>query len=446
MSYECSSCSYTTSKWVGFCPQCRSRDSIEQIETRATKTAVKAARLDPLASVAIGSAIDGESKRTSVGLGEVDHVLGGGLVAGGVVLVGGEPGVGKSTLLLQLGAAVAEGGSGPVLMVTGEESVGQVGLRAKRIDSVSSKLAVAAGRQADVIAEEMRSKRYELVIVDSIQTMVAAGVDGSPGGVSQVRESTARLVAAAKATNTPLILVGHVTKEGSLAGPKVIEHAVDVVLHLDNSDFAGLRFLRCLKNRYGSTDRVGIFEMTDRGLSEVPDPVGCLVGGWTGRAEGTVLFPSVQGKRPLLVEVQALVTRSSAPQPRRSFKGLEAARVHQVLAVLEKHAGLSFSDHEVYVSLAGGIRVTEPASDLPVALALASSRMGRPIGRAAAWGEVGLTGELRAVGRSAARAEEVERLGIDAVVAPETNGRTLVAALAHVGLTRTGTKMSVVPT
>ena len=440
MSYECSECQYRTSKWLGFCPQCQQRGSIrEQVGTRSKRL------LDPISAVGIAAAVDDESRRTPVGIGEIDHVLGGGLVAGAGVLLGGEPGVGKSTLLLQLAAAPGLRDGGTVLVVTGEESVGQVGLRAKRIGAAGHNVAVAAVRRADVVVEALQTGDHSLVIVDSIQTMVADDVDGAAGGVTQVRECTARLIAAAKESKTPVVLVGHVTKDGALAGPKVIEHMVDVVLHLDSSDFQGLRFVRCLKNRFGSTDRVGIFEMTEGGLIEVPDPIGCLVAGWEGSAEGTVLFPSVQGRRPLLVEVQALVTPSKAPQPRRSFKGLESARVHQILAVLEKHAGLSFSDHEVYVSLAGGIKVTEPASDLPVALALASSRLGRPIAGVAAWGEVGLTGELRPVGRAAAREEEVKRLGVDIVVSPESNGTTLLSALAHVGLFKPKQRVELVP-
>lgn len=431
MSYVCSECSYQTSKWVGFCHQCKQRSMVEIPDTVAGLTG--------LAPVAVNLAADERTKRRPVGINEVDHVLGGGLVDGAVVLLGGEPGIGKSTLLLQMAAAQEAGAPRrePVLMVTGEESIGQVGLRARRVGAALPDVEVAATRSVGEVVAAIASGRYRLVIVDSIQTMTAAGVDGAAGGVTQVRESTARLISAAKSSRSAVIVVGHVTKDGSLAGPKVVEHMVDVVLHLDGSDFAGLRFLRSLKNRYGSTDRVGIFEMTEEGLHEVPDPVGCLVSGAKGAAEGTVLYPSVQGKRPLLVEVQALVVPSRAPQPRRSFKGVEAARVHQVLAVLEKHAKLSFSDQEVYVSLAGGIKVKEPASDLPVALALASSRLDRPIGEIAAWGEVGLTGELRAVGRSAARMEEVSRLGVSLAISPDTNGSTLVAALGHAGLTVT---------
>ena len=426
MSYICSECAYGTAKWVGFCPQCKGRGTIREIG------GLPSGRLVALPVI---EAAERQAPRWPVTIKEVDHVLGGGMVDGAVVLLGGEPGVGKSTLLLQLAAAASsEPASSPVLVVTGEESVGQVGLRAQRIGAATSGVRVAAARRVEAAAAALESGDYRMVIVDSIQTMVADDVEGAAGGVTQVRECTARLISASKRSDTPVVLVGHVTKEGNLAGPKMIEHMVDVVMHLDGSDFEGLRFLRCIKNRFGSSDRVGIFEMTEAGLREVPDPVGCLVSGWDGAAEGTILFPSVQGRRPLLVEVQALVTPSNAPQPRRSFKGLEAPRVHQILAVLEKHAGLSFSDREVYVSLAGGIKVTEPASDLPVALALASSRLGRPLGQMAAWGEVGLTGELRGVGRSAARREEVDRLGVTNIVSFETNGNTLVAALGHAGL------------
>ncbi len=440
MAYICSDCSYRTAKWLGFCPQCRKRGSIAEAVGGA------AAPGSLLAAIGLPAAADEDGPRRRVGIGEIDHVLGGGTVAGATVLLGGEPGVGKSTLLLQLAAAaVAESAEDRALIVTGEESLAQIGRRARRVRAAVESVEAAATRRVDEVVGAMAAGSYRLVIVDSIQTMSADGVDGVAGGVSQVRECTARLIEAAKLTGTPVFLVGHITKDGSLAGPKVIEHMVDVVMHLDGSDFAGLRFLRCLKNRFGSTERVGIFEMTEVGLCPVPDPVGCLVGGWNGMAEGTVLFPSVHGRRPLLVEVQALVTASKAPQPRRSFKGVEAARVHQVLAVLEKHARISFSDCEVYVSLAGGVTVKEPASDLPVALALASSRLGRPMGGIAAWGEVGLTGELRAVNRGAARREEVTRLGVSDVIFPGDTTMRLVDALRHCGLLPTTAVIHAVP-
>lgn len=434
MSYQCLQCSYSTSKWLGFCTQCKEKGTMRETPAKSSRSRHPTVGLSP---VTVDLAADEETRRWPTGMTEVDHVLGGGFVDGAAVLMGGEPGVGKSTLLLQLAAAerFAVGGDAKrVLMTTGEESIGQVGLRARRVGAASSNVAVAAACNVESVVDAIESGDYRLAIVDSIQTLVADSVEGAAGGVTQVRECTSRLVAAAKRSGTPVVLVGHVTKDGALAGPKVVEHMVDAVLHLDGGDFEGLRFLRSLKNRYGSTDRVGIFEMTEAGLKEVPDPVGCLVSGWRGQAEGTVLFPSVNGRRPLLVEVQALVTPTKAPQPRRSFKGVEPARVHQILAVLEKHAGLSFSDHEVYVSLAGGIKVKEPASDLPVALALASSRSNRPIGKLAAWGEVGLTGELRSVGRTGARREEVARLGVTQVISSDDNGATLLTALEQAGL------------
>jgi DNA repair protein RadA/Sms len=289
---------------VGFCPQCKGRGSIRELGSGAIVDAGESPRsiLDAAAEPA---------PRRSVAIGEVDHVLGGGLVDGAVLLLGGEPGVGKSTLLLQLAAGIAADSPDPrVLIATGEESAGQISMRAERIGASAAGVDVAATRRVDVVAGAVDSGRYRLVIVDSIQTMVAESVDGSAGGVGQVRECTSRLIESAKRSGTPVVLVGHVTKEGSLAGPKMIEHMVDVVLHLDGGDVEGLRFLRCLKNRYGSTDRVGVFEMTDEGMREVPDPVGCLVADWGGAAEGTVLFPSVNGKRPMLIEVQALVTAS----------------------------------------------------------------------------------------------------------------------------------------
>jgi DNA repair protein RadA/Sms len=360
--------------------------------------------------------------RRAVGMPEFDRVLGGGLVGGAAVLVGGEPGVGKSTLLLQVAAGIAQAG-GSALIATAEESVEQVAMRAHRLAAADPAVYIIASPHVEEIEAAALDIEPDVVVVDSIQTVVTGDAEGMPGGVAQVRACGARLVALAKQHGIPVILVGHVTKEGSLAGPKVLEHMVDVVLYLEGESDRGVRVLRGLKNRFGPVHQVGLFEMRDAGMLELADPSAWLVAARSRGAAGTVLLPTLEGRRPLLVEVQALVAKASSPQPRRSVTGLDASRVNQILAVLQRHAGMGFGDQDVYVSVVGGIKVREPAADLAVALALASSRVGRPLGDIAAWGEIGLTGEIRAVSQADRRREEAERLGVTATIA--ANGEAL---------------------
>ncbi len=354
-------------------------------------------------------------------------MLGGGIVAGSVILLAGEPGVGKSTLVL----GAAANSRGRVLIVSGEESAGQIRLRAERIGALSDAVAVASVRDADEIAG-MIDGDYDLVVIDSIQTVTAPS-DHAPGGPAQVREAAARLIAPAKASGTALVLTGHVTKDGSIAGPKMLEHMVDVVLAIEGDPHRGLRFVRAAKNRHGTVDEVGIFDMTPHGLTEVPDASAALIKGRDPGAAGSVLFPTVDGLRSVVVEIQALVIPSASQQPRRSVKGLPAARIHQILAALERHAGLPLGRHEVYVSAIGGLRVAEPAADLAVALALSSALTAVPIADVAAWGEVGLTGELRGVPHAARRRSEVERLGVKRIIDGSTY-QHLQDALVDAGL------------
>lgn len=373
-------------------------------------------------------------ERLAVGIHEFDRVLGGGFVPGSVVLVGGEPGVGKSTLLLQVAGALANDNR-KVLIATAEESGDQVGLRAERLGVNADQVLLVADGDVDAIIAVADKMRPDLLVVDSIQTMSVGEVSAAVGSVGQVRECSARLIRFAKETDVAVVLVGHVTKEGSIAGPKLLEHMVDVVLYLEGETDRGFRTVHGLKNRFGATHLVGLFEMQTEGLIEVADPSAAFVSDWQGGVAGTVVFPTISGKRALLVEVQALVGKpSTMPQPRRSFRGVEAARVHQLLAVLERHARLRFSDREVYVSVVGGVRLTEPAADLAVALALASSLTDRPLGKTAAWGEVGLTGELRAVAHDARREEEAARLGLKQVIHRDTAARRIESALAAAGL------------
>jgi DNA repair protein RadA/Sms len=369
-----------------------------------------------------------------VGIDEVDRVLGGGMVPGAVVLLAGEPGVGKSTLLLQVAGSIARSG-GRTLIAGAEESAEQVGLRARRLGVSGDRIVVASDRDVDAVIAAADALRPDLLVIDSVQTIAAADAGGAPGGVAQVSESAARIGRFAKDRAIPVVLIGHVTKTGAIAGPKVLEHAVDVVLALEGDPERGLRMLRCLKNRFGPTQQVGFFEMGDSGLVEVQDPGDLLIARGRGPVAGSVIFPAVDGRRPLLVEVQALVVATPAPQPRRSVKGVEVARVHQVLAVLDRHAGLPFVHHDVYVSVVGGIRVRDPGADLPVAIALASSLLGRRLGPVAAWGEVGLTGEVRRVGHGEHRAAEAKRLGIGVIVGPAGNGEDHIAqALERAGM------------
>lgn len=413
---------------MGFCPQCRADGALVEIggDRRRRPTAPSV--------TTIGAAGREVPARAPVGIDELDRVLGGGIVPGAALLLGGEPGVGKSTLLLQVAGAIAATG-GRTLIASAEESVGQVGLRASRLGVSGDDVLLVSERDVDAVIEAARAATPELLVVDSIQTVAAREVGGAPGGVAQVRESAARLVHHAKESGTAVVLVGHVTKDGGIAGPKLVEHVVDVVLYLEGDPERGLRVLRGLKNRFGPTHQVGLFEMRETGLVEVADPAGLLSSDEFGAVPGSVVFPAVDGRRPLLVEVQALVADASAPQPRRSVKGLEAARVHQIVAVLERHAGLSFAGRDLYVSVVGGLRLRDPGADLPVALALASSLLEVPVGPVAAWGEVGLTGEVRPVANAEHRTAEAQRLGLQTVFRPNGGGHDRIdAVLERAGL------------
>jgi DNA repair protein RadA/Sms len=425
MTYRCGECGYRSGKWMGFCPQCRSEAGLVQDNrTVSTKAAPVPTPLPKARNTEVG--------RAAVGLGEVDRVLGGGLVPGSVVLVGGEPGVGKSTLLLQVAGRLASAGA-KVLVATAEESEDQVGLRARRLQVADDEVFLLAEQDVDAVIAAADDLRPDLVIVDSVQAVAAAEVGSGAGSVAQVRECGARLTRFAKDRDIAVMLVGHVTKDGAIAGPKLLEHMVDVVLYLEGESEQGLRTLRSLKNRYGATHLVGLFEMASGGLVEVGDPSAVFLAGWRHTVAGSVVVPAVQGRRPVLVEVQALVAPTKLTQPRRSSRGIEAARLHQLIAVLDRHAHIPFYDREVHVGLVGGMRITEPAVDLPVALALVSSLLDRPLGRMAAWGEVGLTGEIRGVPHESRRREEAHRLGVERIVAPSDVG-SLPEALEWAGL------------
>lgn len=412
---------------MGFCPQCR---------TEAPLTETARPSRDPVAFVPealpISKVASNQVMRSPVGLREVDRVLGGGLVAGSVILLGGEPGVGKSTLLLQVAGTAAAGGL-RVLIASAEESAQQVALRADRLGVSDDDVLLIAEYDVDRILAVAAERKPDLLIVDSIQMVSVSELDSSPGSVGQVRESAARLARYSKATGMATVLVGHVTKDGGLAGPKLLEHMVDVVLSLEGDPDRGFRALRSFKNRFGPTHVVALFDMQGEGMIEIEDPSQAFLADWRTDVPGTVVFPTVEGRRSVLVEVQALVVPTSLPQPRRAVRGLEPTRVHQVLAVIDRHCRLAFGGFEVYVNVVGGWKIDDPGSDLPVALALVSSALDRPLGSLAAWGEVGLSGEVRPVPFAARRREEAQRVGMERLVSPGNQLR-LVDALSQVGL------------
>jgi DNA repair protein RadA/Sms len=373
-----------------------------------------------LAGVAASAAV-----RRSTGIGELDRVLGGGLVQGSIVLLGGDPGIGKSTLALQACAALADQGL-PVLYVAGEESPEQVRLRADRLGVGERQILVLPETTAEAVVEHIDRVRPCAVVVDSIQTLHSTALASAPGSVGQVRESAALLVGRCKASQTACFLIGHVTKEGALAGPRVLEHLVDTVLYFEGDGAHALRVLRAVKNRFGSTNEVGVFEMGERGLAEVPNPSAAFLAERPVGAPGSAVLAALEGSRPVLVEIQALVSRSVLAMPRRNAIGLDAGRVALLLAVLEKRCRFRLYDQDVFMNVAGGLRIDEPASDLAVVAAVASSAAGKPLpDDVVLWGEVGLTGEIRSVARSDVRFREATRQGYRRCILPTGNAKGL---------------------
>ena len=420
--FRCAECGWRTTKWSGRCGECQAWGTVAE----TTRPAVIRSRLGPAApgvmrtsapAVPITEIDPRTASARPTGMDELDRVLGGGLVPGAVVLLAGEPGVGKSTLLLEAGALASE--SGPVLYVTGEESAAQVRLRADRIGAVGPSLYLAAETELSAVLEHVEAVRPQLLIVDSVQTITAPGVDGTPGGVTQIREVTAALMAVAKQQFLTTVLVGHVTKDGSIAGPRALEHLVDVVLHFDGDRHAQLRMVRALKNRFGPTDEVGCFELGEYGLIGLPDPSGLFVSQRSKPVPGTCVTVTLEGRRPLLAEVQTLVAASDLEIPRRVTSGLESARVAMVMAVLQRRADVKVGKHDVFAATVGGVRLTEPSVDLAIALALASAAADLSVpGSVVAIGEVGLAGEVRRVPGVARRLAEAERMGFRRAIVP----------------------------
>jgi DNA repair protein RadA/Sms len=421
--YVCSNCGHEEPKWLGRCPDCGEWSTFVE-EARESKKAVgfaeRATRQKGVAgrtlSLSEVRAVE-SGNRTDTGVGELNRVLGGGIVPGSMVLVGGEPGVGKSTLLLQVMGHLGEG----CLMVSGEESPRQVALSARRLGVEKAGFRVLSETDVDVIEATILEERPWIVVVDSIQTLYSPELSGAPGGVGQVRECAARLMRLAKSEGIAVLLVGHVTKEGSIAGPRVLEHMVDTVLQFEGDRFQSFRVLRALKNRFGSTNEVGVFEMTGRGMVEVEDPSAYFL---SKRQEdvppGVVTVCLLEGTRPMLVEIESLVAPSPLAVPRRVTNGVDTGRVNMLCAVLSRRAGLALGDHDVYVNVTGGVRVEEPAADLGVALAISSALRDKPVGKSTAcFGEVGLTGDVRFVPGAPRRVDELIKLGFGRIIRPE---------------------------
>jgi DNA repair protein RadA/Sms len=414
-AYRCSECGWEAPKWVGRCGECQTWGSVSEAAAPRGGTAS-----GPVTAPAVPiGAVSGEGStfRTS-GVPELDRVLGGGLVPGAVILLAGEPGVGKSTLVLEVAAQTARYHR-RALYLTGEESASQVRLRADRTGGVHDELFVAAENDLGAVLSHVEQVRPELLVIDSVQTVAAAGVEGVPGGVTQVKEVAAALIRVAKTLEITTVLVGHVTKDGSIAGPRVLEHLVDVVVQFEGERQSRFRMLRALKNRFGPVDEVGCFDLSADGISAVADPTGLFVENHHRQVPGTCVAVSMEGRRPLLAEVQALVTPTASERPRRTTSGLDGSRVALLIAVLQQHCGLRLHAHDVFTSTVGGARVTEPPSDLAVALAIASAYLDRPLPTGVvAMGEVGLAGELRRVRDLQQRVAEAARLGFGVAVVP----------------------------
>lgn len=415
--YRCSECGWTTAKWVGRCGECQSWGTVEEAGAAAAGPATKATQTSTPARSITDVSVSA-SARTPTQVSEFDRVLGGGLVAGAVVLLAGEPGVGKSTLLLDVAARAARSGQS-VLYITGEESAGQVRLRAERIGALEPGLMLAAETDLGAVLAQIESTGPALLMVDSIQTIASASVDGTAGGVSQVREVASALIGAAKARDMAMVIVGHVTKDGTVAGPRLVEHLVDVVCQFEGEQHSTLRLLRAIKNRFGSVDEVGCFQLVDAGIESVSDPSGLFLSREVTQVAGTCATITIDGKRPLPAEIQALVAASALANPRRATSGMDASRVAMILAVLHRRVGVALAADDVYVSTIGGARVVEPAADVALALALASARRDVPVrGGFAAVGEVALSGAIRPVSSLAQRVAEAARLGFTDVVVP----------------------------
>lgn len=425
--YFCQNCGYESAKWMGQCPSCREWNTFAEEKVTASKSgsAKQSQTRERKVPVRLRDISVDEEARYGTGIGELDRVLGGGIVSGSLILIGGDPGIGKSTLLLQTCRNLSAGGR-QVLYISGEESLSQIRMRAARIGEISGNMLLLTETNLGDIREVIEKEKPDVCIIDSIQTMYSEEIASAPGSVSQVREATGILMQLAKTLGISIFIVGHVTKDGAVAGPRVLEHMVDTVLYFEGDRHASYRILRAVKNRFGSTNEIGVFEMRDSGLREVPNPSEYMLSGKPEGSSGSVVACSVEGTRPVLIEIQALVARSSFGIPRRTAVGTDQNRVNLLIAVLERRCGLRLGEYDAYVNIAGGIRMTEPAVDLGIAIAIASALFDKPVGdRVMAFGEVGLGGEIRAVSQAEMRVQEAKKLGFDTVILPKSNMRSI---------------------
>jgi len=419
--FFCKECGFESAKWLGQCPACKSWDTFvdEPVVKKSSRPAggVRNVR-EP---VLISDVKMEEQMRLCSGIEELDRVLGGGIVQGSLVLVGGDPGIGKSTLLLQMCREIVARNK-KVLYISGEESLSQIKMRAERLGVLNGELLLLCETDLELVEEAIQKYNPDIVIIDSIQTMFKDEVAASPGSVSQVREATATLMRIAKSSGITIFIIGHVTKEGVVAGPRVLEHMVDTVLYFEGDNYASYRILRAVKNRFGSTNEIGVFEMQGSGLVEVKNPSEFMLKGRPEDEPGSLVAASIEGTRPILVEVQALVCRTNFNMPRRTAAGTDYNRVNLLMAVLEKRAGIQLADCDAYVNVAGGMRITEPALDLAVITAILSSFKNKALDtRTALFGEVGLTGEIRAVNMAEQRVAEAAKMGFEICILPQAN-------------------------
>ena len=416
--FICQSCGAESLKWVGRCPQCEEWNSYVEKAISASEAGKESAPIQELSSISLEN-----TPRLLLQFSEFNRVLGGGIVPGSLILIGGDPGIGKSTLLLQVAASVAEK-EGKVLYVSGEESISQIKLRAERLGLSGKEIFTFPETRMEAILDRAAELTPNLAIIDSIQTMFVDSLDSAPGTVTQVRASAQELIRLAKRRGFSVILVGHVTKDGQIAGPRVLEHMVDSVLYFEGERSHQFRILRAVKNRFGPTDEIGVFEMTDKGLMEVTNPSALFLTEHEGEVNGAAVFAGMEGTRPMLVELQTLIAPSPLGTPRRAVVGWDSGRLSMVLAVLEARCGLAMGANDVYLNVAGGLRVTEPAADLAVAAALASSLSGIAVPpETVVFGEIGLSGEVRSVAHTDARLKEAEKLGFTKVVMPKRRGK-----------------------
>ena len=436
--FVCDQCGNESLQWQGLCPSCGAGDTLKRMtlaKGKPERRPLNAGNIDPQR---LSQVTDADEPRIATGLDELDRVLGGGLVLGSVTLLGGDPGIGKSTMLLQAGDALSR--ATPTLYVTGEESLHQVALRARRLGVVSDSLQLLAETSVETIIERAQHARVRVLVVDSIQTMFAANVESSPGSASQVRESAAALVRFAKASGVSVLIIGHVTKEGVIAGPRILEHMVDTVLYFESDAGSRFRLVRAVKNRFGAANEVGVFAMTELGLKEVKNPSAIFLSQHPQPVAGSAVMVAREGSRPMLIEVQALTDDTQGMNPRRLAVGLEANRLALLLAVLHRHGGVSTAGRDVFLNVVGGVRISETAADLPAVLAVVSSVRDRPLAnRLVCFGELGLAGEVRPVPYGEERLREAAKHGFVRAIVPEANKpRRALEGLEVIGVERLG--------